>query len=644
MWELKESIWDKQIGDSQVGFDFSGREIHFDDFQNYGSDFGWNIISFDDYKTCLVVNIATENEMPENLINHLDEEFIINGKLFSISENDHGSFDVNLIKHLSSGKMVDPSEQHETYNFNKVENNDYFAFRNEMNEMHNEVQDMRDDLEETIQLQKQQIEELEKQLVNSKSNSYEKRIEELENQVRANQLQKERTQQIEIEKNNQRIDALRRQIETTQFSIPNKDLGGTKVISFQNTSLIDDLSRKINEKTMIINSLKLDQENNERRLSEIQKNKEREAKERQEREERERLEKAEREKQEQERLERERLEKERLEKEAREKEELERQKASEKPRKEESELVSRLWTLNYGDQTLAMDFAGRAMLRDKYGLDEEGGWDADYYDFDSSVDMFLASTKSIRERDKKQTFSIGEFEYFITNNGGKWEIEKCKKGQNNYNFSSKKMKNIASSFKPEDNEFIGEYETYSSLMVNLDHFPLIHLDKFEKFLKQILSDLPFYKDCFIYSNERLYATNQSDISAYARIFFKTNSTKDDIQILLTSISLKKAMKDFIVNFQPATQGQKISYSMILTNHKKLLKFVHAQTNFELLRSNPIPSNLPKERLILDNEYNLILKFHENNLWKKLKPYALDHQGHTYYVCEIDPDSLDINFS
>ncbi|MBR2055555.1 MAG: hypothetical protein IJ970_00690, partial [Mycoplasmataceae bacterium] len=49
--------------------------------------------------------------------------------------------------------------------------------------------------------------------------------------------------------------------------------------------------------------------------------------------------------------------------------------------------------------------------------------------------------------------------------------------------------------------------------------------------------------------------------------------------------------------------------------------------------------IPQEYLIIDKEYNSILKFHENDLWKKIKPFAIDWNGNVYYVCNIDIDMI-----
>ncbi|MBR3348277.1 MAG: hypothetical protein IKG36_02575, partial [Mycoplasmataceae bacterium] len=78
---------------------------------------------------------------------------------------------------------------------------------------------------------------------------------------------------------------------------------------------------------------------------------------------------------------------------------------------------------------------------------------------------------------------------------------------------------------------------------------------------------------------------------------------------------------------------------VLMSHKTSLKFINAQANFDLLKSNPIPARIPQEYLIIDKEYNSILKFHENDLWKKIKPFAIDWNGNVYYVCNIDIDMI-----
>ncbi len=200
--------------------------------------------------------------------------------------------------------------------------------------------------------------------------------------------------------------------------------------------------------------------------------------------------------------------------------------------------------------------------------------------------------------------------------------------------------------KPQNNNlFNGNYEIYSSLLINLENFPLMYIDKFEDFLKNSLKDLSIFKNLFIYSNENLYRNNFSDISCYARVFFKTSSTKKEIEVLMMSLSLKQGLLKFIENYwRISEKNSQISFSMFLYNHQKRLKFVQAESNFELLKNHPIPMRIPKNSLILDSEYNSTLKFHENNLWRKLKPYSLDYKGNVYYICNIDLNDIDVKFN
>ena len=103
--------------------------------------------------------------------------------------------------------------------------------------------------------------------------------------------------------------------------------------------------------------------------------------------------------------------------------------------------------------------------------------------------------------------------------------------------------------KPKNNNlFNGNYETYSSLLINLENFPLMHIGKFEDFLKNSLKDLSIFKNLFIYSNENLYRNNLSDISCYARVFFKTSSTKQELEVLMMSLTLKQGLLRFIENY------------------------------------------------------------------------------------------------
>ncbi|WP_022935311.1 hypothetical protein ACJA28_01375 [Mesomycoplasma moatsii] len=635
MWEIKDEIWEKQIGlDITVSEDFSGREIHYNDFQNYNSPFGWNLISFGDDEY-LIVNVKTESEFPRNILDNPDEEFLVNGKLFNMTRNKFGEWDVNLVEY--DEEFIPGQPKNNSYESNN--NNQYNNINNSYETQAFSFNNYENDREEQIRQQQNQIEELQRQLAYEQTQQLElersqellrkrnsemlaqeqlrqkKEIELLENQLR---LQKEQTQQIEIERNNKRLNELRNQIARTQainssalenFKIEEnvaKTLGTTSTISsgfnqFSNSSLtnsfnrtmINDLSKKLDEQTMQIKSLRMDQKNNAKKLDDIEKRKQ----------------------------------------------EIQ---TRENIMAQESRQAVKLWEIKFGNNSFGTDFAGRVISKDKFGQNSEGGWNIDYYS-PNSMEPFIASTKTIRERAGKQAFSIEDKSYFILNNSGKWEIEQVKKGQK-FEYSSKNITNIASNFKPEENTFNGNYESYSSLLINLNHFPLIHLDKFDQFLKQTLSNMSFFKELFVYSNERLYKKNESNISAYARIFFKTQSTKDEIEVLLASLSLKKGMMRFIGNFKETNRVDNISFSMVLMNHQKRLKFVHAQTNFELLRAHPIPLKIPLERLILDREYNSILKFHENNLWRQLKPFALDWNGNTYYVCDIDIDQLDISFA
>ncbi len=632
MKDIKDEIWEKQIGNNKSkGTDFSGREIHYTEFNNYDSPYGWTLISFGQNEF-LIVHVKTEQEFPENVVDDINSEFQINGKTFSVSKNIHGDWDVNLVeydeKFIPDFRTINvslntPNKKNEYELFNNIKYNDTTGYVNLDNE--------------TLKQQRMEIERLQKQLADEQTHQLEiqkqqnilrdkksdsllkeqlkqrQEIERLESEL---EFQKIQNQKSEIARNNIKLNELKEEIARTQtinaasleeFNIEKyrTNLDNTSFnsssknqkkinniqnldIDFFDESLINDLTRKLNEQTQQITLLKKDQQDNAKKISEI---------------------------------------------------ELVKSKQNMFLNKQAEEN----WNRIYGNSNFANDFAGRVIVKNKFNLDEEGGWNIDYYDYSKSIDSFIASKLTIKERAGKQKFSIDGKGFIVENQNGKWQIIRHDEKEFD-EYSSKNLTDIANEFKPNKEEsFNGNYESYSSLVINLYHFPLACLDKFEEFLKQSLSNLSFFKEIFIYSNERVYNNNESNISAYARVFFKSSSTKNDVEILLTSINLKKAMTRFISNFSETNRERTISFSMVLYNHQKYLKFVHAQSNFELLRIHPIPSKIPFNQLILDKEYNLILKFHENNLWKKLKPYALDYKGNVYYVCDIDGNSVDVHF-
>ena len=698
MWDIKDEIWDKQIGlGREIGKDFSGREIHFSEFQNNDSPYGWTLISLGDNEY-LVVHLETEREFPNSIHDDGTDEFYINNKLFNVVRNVNGDWDVNSVEYNEEfipnrvvehkEVVVKPKQQpvykeksepsyedadaeykyDEGYNegydegYNKAYEDSYKKAYNNIkremqleqsqsfsifNQSQNNTRHFSSPInnytptrpislnsnsigysdDETIRSQKAQIDELERQLQYEQTHRLElnkarsdlrnrnserladeqlmqrKEIEMLENELRNQQA---KAQRLEIERNRRRMEELRSEIERTQSinaSTINEyyqDENTSKKLDYLNSvrsgsnssSIINDLTRKLNEQTMQINSLKMEQEFNARKLSDIERKKY--------------------------------LAKEPVEKnvanDLKNSGSFVRRSIGSK-RLIDNPQAQKMWDIQFGQFTnFGTDFAGRVLIKSKFGLNEEGGWDIDFYDSQSS-DIYVAAIATIEERGGRQSFNANGKKYFVTRANDKWEFVDMK-DKKKFDMSPLNMATIASTITPDKQMSNGNYETYSSLLVNLINFPLIHLDKFEEFLRAALSKLPFFKDIYIYSNERLYKKNESNISAYARVFFKSSSTKDDIDILLTSISLKKGMNRFIHNFAETNDLDQMTFTLVLNNHKKLLKFVHAQSNFEILRAHPVPIRIPARSLILDKEYNAILKFHENDLWKKLKPIAL----------------------
>ncbi|MBR2055667.1 MAG: hypothetical protein IJ970_01275, partial [Mycoplasmataceae bacterium] len=97
MEEFKNEMWEKQIDPtSEYGFDFSGREIHKQDFQKYNSPFAWTIIALGE-NHFLVANVNTVYELPDNFEDVENKEFNINNKIFSFTKNINNQWDINLI-------------------------------------------------------------------------------------------------------------------------------------------------------------------------------------------------------------------------------------------------------------------------------------------------------------------------------------------------------------------------------------------------------------------------------------------------------------------------------------------------------------------------------------------------------------------
>ncbi len=599
--EIKNQIWNTQIGENNnIGKDFSGRVISRDEYENYNSPYGWSLINFgnDEY---LIVHLDSKKEFPKNITEKENEEFIVNNKIFSVSKNDSGEWDINLIEYKSTNleQFENNDDKNKTIS---LENDNSLDFKD--SEFH--FQNLNNDL---IQRQENEIKTLEIQL---------------------NQL-KENEQKLAIEKNNEKLKKLKNEIQKTkELSLfknlddhkkennigisnyldnnNNNNLKNDKILDstliFQENLLSDDsakniiqkLTSKLNEQTLQIERLKMDDKINQMKLNSLNFSNDFNTK-------------------------------------------------TLNTNVDLYNIAIKQWEIEFGNKTFATDFANRIIFKDKFGTNIEGGWNIDYFD-KNSINVFVASSLTIAERAGRKKFVINNVEYNIINENNKWEIVSSPLNGINFDYSIKKITNIASVMKPQNNNlFNGNYEIYSSLLINLENFPLMYIDKFEDFLKNSLKDLSIFKNLFIYSNENLYRNNFSDISCYARVFFKTSSTKKEIEVLMMSLSLKQGLLKFIENYwRISEKNSQISFSMFLYNHQKRLKFVQAESNFELLKNHPIPMRIPKNSLILDSEYNSTLKFHENNLWRKLKPYSLDYKGNVYYICNIDLNDIDIKFN
>lgn len=607
--KIKDQIWDTQIGENNyTGKDFSGRVISKDDYENYSSPYGWSLINFGDDEY-LIVHLDSKKEFPENITEKENEEFIVNNKIFSVNKNMTGEWDINLIEYKTTN-LNQPEEvaneyveenkdiQFETNNDLDLKDNDFH-----FNNLHDDLIKQQEKEIKTLELQLNQLKENEQKIIIEKNN---KKLQNLKNEI-------QKTRDLSLSNNEDDIKnisdvKLDPNLLNTNYLKYNDDIKNNKnldsTLIVQNNSLDNDftnsiiqkLTNKLNEQTIQLEKLKLDEKNNQMRLDSLNY-----------------------------------LEK-----------------LNTNTLNTSVDLYSiaiKQWDIEYGNKTFAIDFANRIMFKDKFGSNLEGGWNVDYYDEDST-EMFIASSLTIAERDGRKKFVIDNVEYNIIKDNNKWEIASSPLNGINFDYSVKKITNIASVMKPKNNNlFNGNYEIYSSLLINLENFPLMYIDKFENFLKNSLKDLSIFKNLFIYSNENLYRNNLSDISCYARVFFKTSSTKKEIEVLMISLSLKQGLLKFIENYWNLSEkNAQISFSMFLYNHQKRLKFVQAETNFELLKYHPVPMRIPKNSLILDGEYNSTLKFHENNLWRKLKPYSLDYKGNVYYICNIDLENINIMFN
>ncbi|MBD5423105.1 MAG: hypothetical protein HDR43_01255 [Mycoplasma sp.] len=556
-------IWDIQIGENQeVAQDFAGRWINKNKYQNYDSEFAWTLIDFGDDEY-LVAHVDTEKEFPKDATFHPNDEFIINGKIFSINKNSHGEWDINLIEY----KKVD----------NKDNENDEFLEENEIDEdgVENiEEDNLNDDLDSTFSFNNDNV--IEDDGANDIIKNQKRKIEILEKQL---EQERDKTQLLKIKNkheyfNNVDLDS------TTMFQNFSSDASDED--SFDN-NLIENLTKKLNEQTIQLQSLKHNEKLNREKIREIEYDNSH----------------------------------------------------------FNNQIAMDQWKRQFGYSNFATDFAGKIISKDKFNLDTEGGWNIDYYNNDDS-NIFIASTESIEKRNHKSKFTIDGIEYVVKHNDGKWKIEKLVMYTPEEN-----LNNITSHILPDDEKsFNGNYEMYSSLLVNLEHFSVVYLNKFEQFLRETLNEFYLFKELFVYSNENSYKNNRSDISVYSRVFFKTSSIENDIEILKISLYLKKGMMKFMGNFwniNANNHNDKISFSMFLYHHQRHLKFINAQTNFELLKLYPVPDRIPSNKLIVDGKFNSILKFNENNMWKKLKPYSIDYNDNAYYICDIDINDFKTDF-
>ncbi len=611
--EIKNEIWNTQIGKNvNIGKDFSGRVIHKNDYENYDSPYGWSLINFGDDEY-LIANIDSKREFPKNITERENEEFIVNNKIFSVKKNSTGQWDINLIEYKS-------------HNVDNNENKDIIFETDELNTKNDDV-----DSQDFIKQQEKEIKTLELQLSHLKENNQNIQIEKNNEKLRKLRNEIRKTKELNLmQKNTIEDDYLYHDYtysndddfdSTTIFQdkYPNNNVTtnyNTNTNDFYSNNVIQQLTKRLNEQTLQLERLRLDEKINQMKLENLEYMDTKEINNN--------------------------IKNNNI------NNNINNNNINNIDYNQNSglhNLALKQWEVQFGDKNFGIDFANKIVLKDKFASNVEGGWNIDYFDENSSS-IYIASTLSIEKRAGRKKFVIENNEYNIINNGDdKWEIVATPLNGINFNYSTKKITNIASIIKPNQNAvFNGYYETYSSLLINLENFPLIYISKFEQFLKDSLKDLSIFKDVFIYSNENLYRNNLSDISCYARIFFKTPSAKKEIEVLMVSISLKKGLLKFVDNFRHISENKQLIYfSMFLYNHQKRLKFVQAETNFELLKHHPIPLRIPKNTLIIDSEYNATLKFHENNLWKKLKPYSLDYNGNVYYICNIDFDKIDVTF-
>lgn len=293
------------------------------------------------------------------------------------------------------------------------------------------------------------------------------------------------------------------------------------------------------------------------------------------------------------------------------------------------------WELKFGNKKVVYDYANQLMVKSEYGKNVEGGWGFDKYFKDDENSQFISSLNSILQRGGKNSFKVNDKWYKVMNKNGIYAIEE--KHEKDYSlYSNEAIEHDVRNLHPEAvKKFNGKYESYASLLINLNHFPVDYLDKFEEFLNRMIGEMNVFKSKFIYINKKSYESGNSNITSYARVFFKYDSVKEQIRIIMVCAALRSALVKFVNQYRSKNNRYVVSFTMVLTNHDKEFKFIQAQTNYDILRTNPVPFRIPQYKLIIDKDFNSLLQFHENQLWKNIKPFALDHNGHTYYLCDVD---------
>ena len=590
MWELYEEIWDEQIGyKALVGHDFSGREIHREDFRNPNSAFGWTLLPFGDNESFLVVHNETMGEFPDDI----SEEFFINGKIFEIkeSESGDGSLEINEISYETTQDRdyrinqhnaakaelerqrkqleEEPDDETDTFSFSEkkqIKQQPNFGakaanFNNKEKMTTTSEQDLIIyNLNQKFQLQEQELNAL-------KENQKTQELKILEQKKQIMDLEKSASLSYDVESKTNEVELLRRN-DNNNWNTQQLTTNVTNLVSpaHQQLSSNNSLTTNLSSANFQLSS----QSNHENLVT-------------------------------------------------------------------KQLTPTEQWEKEFGDKPIALDFSGRMMIKTEFGKNVDGGWAFDNYTSDEKEGFYISSLYAISQRAGKSEFKVDDKEFKIVDENGKKKI--VDKNKIPYSvYSKEKINTKVISLAPGDaKKFNGTYESYASILINLNHFPIDYLDKFESFLKEMLKDLPVYKDYFIYLNKRAYENGSSNITSYARVFLKFASTKEEIEILIISLSLKNALIKFVNNYRSKNNRFVVSFSMVLSNHRGQFKFIQAQTNYDILRNRPVPFKIPLYKLILDEEFNSVLQYHENELWKKLRPFALDHAGQKYYICDVDPE-------